>query len=231
MDVEKRKETARSKNHLGRVGVLDVSYTGNEIVSGSKDSEMILWDIRQKDLCSRFSGHKQEICGLKWSCDNGLLATGGNDNLVMIWDPRMGRHLGKLNEHTAAVKALAWSPHKSSMLVSGGGSTDKSLKVWNTVDMNLQYSKDTGSQVCNMLFSTSTNELVTTHGYSLNSVMVWNAKNMQKLTTLEGHTYRVLYLAKSSNEETILTGSGDQTLRFWKLFPSSKNDVESNSCL
>jgi hypothetical protein len=29
---------ARSKNHLGRVGVLDCSITGNEIASGSKDS-------------------------------------------------------------------------------------------------------------------------------------------------------------------------------------------------
>jgi len=33
----------------------------------------------------------------------------------------------------------------------------------------------------------------------------------------------VLYLAKSPDEESILTGSGDQTLRYWKLFPSSKN--------
>lgn len=29
IDVEKRKETARSKNHLGRVGVIDVSMSGN----------------------------------------------------------------------------------------------------------------------------------------------------------------------------------------------------------
>jgi WD40 repeat protein len=48
IDAEKRKEIARSKNHLGRVGVLDVSISGNEIASGSKDSEMILWDIRQR---------------------------------------------------------------------------------------------------------------------------------------------------------------------------------------
>jgi WD40 repeat protein len=41
------------------VGVLDVSITGNEIVSGSKDSEMILWDVRQKEACTRFSGHRQ----------------------------------------------------------------------------------------------------------------------------------------------------------------------------
>ena len=173
----------------------------------------------------RFSGHRQEICGLKWSWDNGMIATGGNDNLVMVWDPRMGKHLGKLNEHMAAVKALAWSPHKSSLLATGGGSTDKSIKFWNTLQMSCQMSKDSGSQVCNMLFSTSTNELVTTHGYSLNSINVWNVKNMSKMATLQGHTYRVLYLAKSPSEQSILTGSGDQTLRFWKLFPSSKNEV------
>lgn len=97
--------------------------------------------------------------------------------------------------------------------------------------MNCIKNTDSGSQVCNMLFSSTTNELVTTHGFSLNSIMVWNARSMQKLATLEGHSYRVLYIAKSPDEESILTGSGDQTLRFWKLFPSSKNEVESNSCL
>ena len=43
----------RSKNHLARVGVMDISINGNEIASGSKDSEMIIWDIRQKDNCLR----------------------------------------------------------------------------------------------------------------------------------------------------------------------------------
>jgi cell division cycle 20-like protein 1 (cofactor of APC complex) len=96
----------------------------------------------------------------------------------------MGRHIGKLTDHTAAVKALAWSPHRNSVLATGGGSTDKSIKLWNTTEMVCSKSIDSGSQVCNMIFSSSTNELVTTHGYSLNSIMVWNARNMQKLTTL-----------------------------------------------
>jgi hypothetical protein len=33
---------------MGRVGVIDISNSGNEIASGSKDSELIVWDIRQK---------------------------------------------------------------------------------------------------------------------------------------------------------------------------------------
>lgn len=98
------------------------------------------------------------------------------------------------------MKALAWSPHKSSLLATGGGSTDKSIKLWNTSEMSCIKNTDSGSQVCNMLFSSTTNELVTTHGFSLNSIMVWNARSMQKLATLEGHSYRVLYIAKSPDE-------------------------------
>ena len=34
---------------------------------------------------------------------------------------------------------------------------------------------------------------------------------------------RVLYLTMSPDGSTIVTGAGDETLRFWNVFPSSKN--------
>lgn len=43
---------------------------------------------------------------------------------------------------------------------------------------------------------------------------------MKKVATLTGHSLRVLYLAMSPDGETIVTGAGDETLRFWKVFPS-----------
>jgi cell division cycle 20-like protein 1 (cofactor of APC complex) len=45
---------------------------------------------------------------------------------------------------------------------------------------------------------------------------------MQKVTTLTGHTYRVLYLSMSPDGQNIVTGAGDETLRFWNVFPSLK---------
>jgi cell division cycle 20-like protein 1 (cofactor of APC complex) len=36
---------------------------------------------------------------------------------------------------------------------------------------------------------------------------------------MQGHENRVLYLAASPDEQTIATGSGDETLKFWKIFP------------
>jgi cell division cycle 20-like protein 1, cofactor of APC complex len=43
---------------------------------------------------------------------------------------------------------------------------------------------------------------------------------MNKVATLTGHTSRVLYLAMSPDGGQIVTGAGDETLRFWNLFPS-----------
>lgn len=39
------------------------------------------------------------------------------------------------------------------------------------------------------------------------------------VASLTGHTNRVLYLAMSPEGETIVTGAGDETLRFWNAFP------------
>ena len=50
---------------------------------------------------------------------------------------------------------------------------------------------------------------------------------MDKLATLSGHTYRVLYLAMSPDGETIVTGAGDETLRFWNAFPSQKQSDDN----
>jgi len=46
---------------------------------------------------------------------------------------------------------------------------------------------------------------------------------MEKITTLTGHTFRVLYLAMSPDGSSIVTGAGDETLRFWNIFSKSRS--------
>lgn len=41
---------------------------------------------------------------------------------------------------------------------------------------------------------------------------------MEKIADLYGHTSRVLFLAASPDGETLVTGAGDETLRFWRIF-------------
>ncbi len=73
------------------------------------------------------------------------------------------------------------------------------------------------------MFSKNENELISTHGYSDNAIVLWKFPSMKKLATLTGHSLRVLYLAMSPDGESIVTGAGDETLRFWKVFPPKKH--------
>ena len=81
----------------------------------------------------------------------GLLASGGNDNVVNVWDGRMlsapkmvknnhtaavkvgldfsGRRLGGLELRTCHhMQAIAWCPWQSSLLATGGGSSDRTIQ-------------------------------------------------------------------------------------------------------
>lgn len=48
-------------------------------------------------------------------------------------------------------------------------------------------------------------------------MIVWNYPDLEKLAVLSGHTQRVLHLAMSPDGDTIATGAGDETLRFWNI--------------
>ncbi len=62
--------------------------------------------------------------------------------------------------------------------------------------------------------------------FTRRKVVVWKYPGMTKLATLTGHSLRVLYLAASPDGKTIVTGAGDETLRFWNVFPgmNGQND-------
>lgn len=212
-----------------------LAWNNQVLTSGGRDHAIFHRDVRvPAQYFRKLDAHTQEVCGLKWNPDENMLASGGNDNKLMVWDHYDNRTLHKFTEHTAAVKAIAWNPSARGILVSGGGTADKTIKFWNTMTGGLLNSYDTGSQVCNILWSKTSNELVSTHGYApnggtgSNQVIVWKYDNMQRIATLTGHSFRVLYLSMSPDGKTIVTGAGDETLRFWDVFQSSQSSRRSS---
>ena len=165
-DVNKQKCLRSLEGHTNRVGSL--AWSSSMLASGSRDKSILVRDIRVKDdYCQQLLGHKQEVCGLKWSFEEQQLASGGNDNKLLVWSShKVEQPQWKFKSHQAAVKALAWSPHQHGLLVSGGGTADRCIKFWNTLNGRELRSIDTGSQVCNLVFGKNVNELCSTHGFS-----------------------------------------------------------------
>jgi cell division cycle protein 20 (cofactor of APC complex) len=228
--------------HSGRVSSL--AWGQSCLSSGGRDSLILQHDLRSHaHVISTYKGHEQEVCGLKWNEEGSTLASGGNENFLCIWDAAMSSATAQrrrnnssspsemaprllLKNHKAAVKALDWCPFHRGLLASGGGTADRTIKLWNSNSGALLNSIDTGSQVCSLLWSKHQRELVSSHGFSENQLILWkygNGANLTKVKEFTGHTSRVLSLAASPDGSTVVSAAGDETLRFWNIFGTPQN--------
>jgi len=232
-DVNKSTKIREIEAHSDRISSL--AWNGYIVTTGSKDKVIKNFDVRCQDSeISKIRQHKQEVCALRYSPDGDLLASGGNDNTAFIWDVRKLNNkllnISNLNEinnsikplfvnnyHTAAVKALSWCPWQRHVLATGGGSKDRTLKIFNCDSNKIIKNVDTGSQVCAVLWNKKEREIISSHGFNKNQITIWNYQKMKKVCELKGHMSRVLYLTISPDENYICSGSGDETLRFWKI--------------
>jgi cell division cycle 20-like protein 1 (cofactor of APC complex) len=182
-----------------------LAWNADVLSSGSRDRNILMRDLRSSAVQPerRLTGHRQEVCGLKWSPDHQHLASGGNDNRLHVWNMSNVTPVQTYLDHVAAVKAIAWSPHQHGMLASGGGTADRCIRFWNTLTGHLLQFVDTGSQVCNLAWSKHSNELVSTHGYSQNQILIWKYPSLVQLAKLTGHSFRVLYLVSGARSDCV----------------------------
>ena len=232
-DVNKKVKIREIEAHSDRISSL--AWNGYIVSTGSKDKLIKNFDVRIQDSeISKIRQHKQEVCALRYSPEGDLLASGGNDNTAYIWDIRKLNNkllnISNLNEvntcikpllvnnyHTAAVKAMSWCPWQRHVLATGGGSKDRTIKIFNCDNNKIIKNVDTGSQVCSIVWNKKEREIISSHGFNKNQITIWNYQKMKKICELKGHMSRVLYLTISPDENYVCSGSGDETLRFWKI--------------
>ena len=203
-----------------------------QLASGGNDNKIFVWDGVNESWLYRWGeqegGHKAAVKAIAWSPhQKGLLASGGGtaDRCIKFWNTIS-------TSQNAANSALSstYASNNSNALNLSALNSPTNLSEPTPAPLpqnpNLIRSHDTGSQVCNLLFSTLTSELVSTHGYSQNAINIWKYPSMSQVVSLTGHTYRVLYLSMSPAGDTIVTGAGDETLRFWDAFGGKAKEKE-----
>lgn len=223
-DLEMDKVSMYRRFHDTRIG--SQSWNQNILCTGDKTGKIVVQDIRTNEH-EVILGHTQEICGLEWSTDHKYLASGGNDNDIRVW---YNNHTYKiLKDHKSAVKALAWCPWKSGVLASGGGTKDKCIKFWDIYEGKKINETQVNSQVCTLKYINKYKELISTHGYVENNIILWKASTMKEVISFGKHDNRVLHSALSPDNTILASVGGDENLKFWKISDKSKKTVKRAS--
>ncbi|KAJ3716522.1 WD40-repeat-containing domain protein [Lentinula raphanica] len=225
-DAETGQKLRTMNGHQAQVATL--SWNQHILTSGCGDGSIWHHDVRiQRHKVMELLGHSGEVCGLKWRSDGELLASGGNDNVVNIWDGRLGdvgegaRGSAKWTKrnHTAAVKGLAWCPWQTNLLASGGGTNDCTINVWNSTTGARLHTQRTNSQITSILWALHKKEILTTHGYPNNSIMLHAYPSMERVAEIrDAHDSRVLFSCVGPAGDVVCTGAGDENLKFWRIW-------------
>ncbi|KAF7348813.1 WD40 repeat-like protein [Mycena venus] len=195
------------RGHTSRVLSVAISPDGKQIVSGSEDHTVRIWDSETGEviICSK---HNDEVNAVAFSPNGQQIVSGGGDGL-RIWDSKTDALVNTLIGQDILL-SVAFSPNGKQLAC---GSSAKKVQLWDltmgTVTGELE--GHTG-RVQSVVFSP--NGKCIASGSDDHTVRVWDTECRTLLAgPFKGHTGWILSVAFSPDGKLIVSGSRDQTVR------------------
>ena len=130
-DCPKRLELVRGPILHRSVTVTSIAYSpdGQQIVSGSTDETIQIWDTKIGAAVGKpLTGHTDKINSVCFAPNGQYIISGSGDKTIRIWDASTGAPAGKpLEGHTAPVWSIAYSPGGDQII---SGSSDCTIRIW-----------------------------------------------------------------------------------------------------
>ena len=118
--------------HTSLVTSVAYSPDGSNIVSGSQDNTIRIWNATTgQSVASPFQGHTKPITSVAYSPDGTNIVSGSQDKTIRVWNSRTGQSVADpFWGHADYVISVAYSPDGTNIV---SGSEDKTIRVWNPI--------------------------------------------------------------------------------------------------
>ncbi|KAL7790843.1 WD40 repeat-like protein [Trichoderma ceciliae] len=230
------------------------------LLTGSQDQTIKKWEIprtpqqhgQKTNARSAFTrkAHDKDINAISVHHAGQFFASASQDKTVKVWSVEEGEVQGILRGHKRGVWTVQFSPAQMPALqgedgpVTGKGailtgSGDKSIKLWNLSDYTcIRTFEGHSNSVLKVAWLGMTSrpeqakglvQFASAGGDGL--VKIWNANSGEAECTLDNHEDRVWALAVHPKTNSVVSGSGDSTVTFWKDTTSETQAAASQAAL
>ncbi len=227
-DVQRKKAVTSYGIRRGSLPVNSIAIQGDRVFFGGESATLLSIDIRapsslvENTYCFD-AAHK--ICKILAHTERDVIVVGTDAGAIHFFDVRkLVAPYQALQEHKAAVKALSFI--NGSYLASGGGTADRTVKIWNLTTSQKVNERQMEGQITGIGYSNKT--LIVTHGYlqegttflSLPGAQVPLEPTQMAFDPSPGG--RVLDLAVSPDESALFTISADERIKYYAMKPKKK---------
>jgi len=219
------------EGHSKSVTALVVTPDGKIIISGSSDDTIKLWNMETGECLKTLKGHSGLIHSLAITLDGRQIISGSLME-TKIWDLHSGKCLKNIKQQEPA--SYTDDDYITSFqVISSDGNTIASvnyceeIRVWNKENCNriCRFYTDVGSSPI-LAISPDGNIIAIGKGSSsdrVGKIEIWDIKKNRCIHKLKNHTNLVSALVITPDNNKLISGSWDKTIRVW--------DIKSGKCL
>ncbi|KAM9308377.1 protein FAN [Gastrophryne carolinensis] len=199
--------------------VSKIHWCNNRLYSASWDSTVKVWSCVPADVCGTKRNsfellaeleHDAGVNTIHVGAGGSLLVSGTKEGTVSIWDTADASLLHQLSCHNGTVFDVSLSPDMRHVLSTG---EDGCLKITD-VQTGMLISSLTSGEV-QRCFCWNGHRVLS--GNDQGELLVWDLVGGQILERKTGHSDAVTCMWMNEPCNTVITGSADRQLLFWKL--------------
>ena len=223
---------------LSPIWSLEFSPDGKTLAVG-KYQWVELWDLETQRVLHVYEPHAGEVRCLKFSATDQatplkLYAGGGipaQSGEVRIWDVASEELIKSFEIHADTIESIALSPRNKTLLTASMDEFSAVIDVArleNSEDSIHEQAKwltqHVGRVLCTLYHPRGTYFIT---GSEDKTIKIWNPETFNVLVNFDANDDAVYSLAYSVDEDVIVSGSADNTVRTWRVTPTEGGDGQS----
>ena len=200
--------------HEGTVCSVIFLPGGGQILSGSTDRTIRLWDIREKEAILCFKDVADIIYSLAVSKNGKWFLFGSSNRLACLYEIESQKKLRVFEGHQGGVMSVGFPP-KGIYVISG--SWDQTIRLWDPKSGKDAFCLEGHEGPINCVKYAHDGHYIISCS-SDTSIRLWSVPEKKQVLQLDGHGKSVNSVAFLPDDNFVVSGGDDGSVRVWELW-------------